>query len=133
MKPLTFAAILISLVALVGCRRSVSSDQTHELTPGNLKSVDLPAARSIVADFVTKDNVSVKVYLVRTEDAAAALEKVRSGLLPEQAMSKTNYLTVVEGPSGAISPPKGQDKVAWSLLFTTKTATSVTVKTKAGG
>jgi hypothetical protein len=133
MKSFAFGVVaLICLLVLPGCRRSVSSDQSHDLDPNKLTAVDLPPAKSIVAEFITKDKVQVTAYLVRTEDATDALSKVNSGLMPGQAAKQVKYLTVVDGSSGTITPPKSEDRIAWTLLFTTKTATNVNVKTHAG-
>jgi len=125
-------AVLICLAATGGCRRSVSSEKSYDLDPSKLTAVELPPARSIVADFTTKDNTPVTAYLVRAEDATQALSKVNSGLMPGQAAKQVNFLTTIEGSSGSITAPKSEDKIAWTILFTTKTATNLTVKTHPG-
>jgi hypothetical protein len=133
MKPLALLAVsLACIVVSSGCRRSVASEKSYDLTPDKLTAAELPAAKAIVAEFISKDNVSVVAYLVRSEDATKALDLVRSGIMPGQAAKQVTYVTTIEGASGKITSPHSEDRVAWTILFTTKKATTVTVTTKGG-
>jgi hypothetical protein len=123
---------LTCLFVVTGCRRSLTTQMDYNPAPDKPASADLPAARSIFVEFFSKDSTPVSAYLVRREDATAALSQVNSGTSPQEVVKQLKYITVVEGASGAITPPKSEDKIAWSILFVTKKPTTVTVTTRAG-
>lgn len=131
MKRIVALAMIACLLPLGGCRRGVSSNDTHSLEPNKLKVVDLPAARRIQVDFATKDKVPVTAILVTKEDADAALESVGSKGDIEAALKgiKNRIAIRMNLDSGTLNSPKTSAKVQYSVLFTTAKATTVTVKT----
>ena len=132
MKRLPVAAVvLVGVLFVGGCRRTIQSEGTHNLSPGAIKSVDLPAAKSISAEFSTSDNVPVASYLVKTEDATTALDAVNSGKSVREALALIK--PVAELPkqaSGKFNSPRTENSAKYSILFTTDKATSVTVKSR---
>jgi hypothetical protein len=118
---------LALMVAVVGCRK-VSSNKSYNVSPENVTTADLPSAKLIVAVYVSENNVPVSAYLVRTDAVSAILDEVRSGKKkPDQAANASNFATKFEGPSGKLTSPTSDSRIAWTIIFTTKQPTKVTV------
>ena len=132
MKRLVAAtAVLTCIVLAGGCRRTPHSEKTYDLTPNNLTVADLPAAKTLTADYASADNVPVRAVLVKSEDATTALDAVKSGKSLKEALALVKPLS--EQPvqaSGKLTSPRTDDATKYSILFTTDKATTVTVKTK---
>lgn len=123
-------ALFALLLALGGCRRGVKSEKTYDLTPNKLAAVDLPAARRLQVDFATKDKTPVTAILVSKEDADAALDTVASKGDIEAALKVVSKQIAMQinRDMGTLNSPNTNTPTRYSVLFTTKKATSVTVK-----
>ena len=123
--------LIVCLLALGGCRRGVRSSDTHDLAPDKLKVVDLPAARQIKVEYSTKDKVPVTAILVSKEDADAALEAVGSNGSIDMGLKAVKKQIAIQSnrDSGTLTSPRTENKTQYSVLFTTKKATTVTVRT----
>lgn len=129
MKRLALVGLVACLLASAGCRSS-SSEKSYDVKPDNLTSADLPAAKMMTIDYESKDNVSVTATLVKTDDATAALNAINGGKSIQEAISSVKALASQTGPRGTLTTPTTDSKTGYSVLFFTKKATTVTVKTK---
>src|SRR5262245_52857157 len=117
MKRIAMVAMMVACaVAVGGCRRGGKSEKTYDLKPDNLTVADLPASKTLVADFASTDNVSVNAYMVATEDATKALDSIKEGKSIGQVLKEVKVVAQLEGPSGRLTAPRKDDSTKWSIL-----------------
>ncbi len=132
MKRVVAVVAVLTLIGLAGCRRTARSEQTFRVEPNKLVATELPAAKTITAEYYTSDNVPVTAYLVSADDATKALdavEKDQKSIAQALALVKT----LGESPrqaSGKLTSPRTDSSTKYAILFVAEKPTTVTVKTK---
>jgi hypothetical protein len=118
----------LSVGATVGCRKT-KTEQSYDVMPDVIKSVDLPPAKFMEIEFETTDGTPITAALVKTTDADLALKAVESGKSPEQAVRSAKNLAMQEGPRGKITTPTSKERVNFSVLIFSRKPTRVTIRT----
>jgi hypothetical protein len=129
MKRLAWVGLVMGLLATAGCRNA-NSEKSYDIKPENLTSADMPAAKSIVIEFESKDNVPVTATLVKAADAGTALKALEGGKSIEESVASVKAIASQTGAKGTLTTPTTDSKELYSVLFYTKKATTVTVRSK---
>lgn len=131
MNRLIAFSLVVCVLTLGGCRRSVKTTDSYDLEPNKLRVVDLPAARKVHVEFSSKDKTPVTAILVSKEDAEAASQAAGAKNDFDTALKAVKKSISIQRDvtSGPLNSPKTENKTQYSILFTSKKPTTVSVRT----